>query len=371
MSDKIFNLAPPSFKEAIQLSALLAFAIIAVPFSAGITNGQFHSLPDTLSMITGALISMILSLVPCIVLKFVSGRSLLVAVPCLIATVTMTAIMMATIDLGSNLGIYNFISSFELHLFTGSDLHIIATFYWVIYAYLLGLFLVTGGKVRAHQVELAQSQKVPLQAQLNMFRMQLNPHFMRNSLNIISNLILGRRYDDAQRMADKLAGIFRPPSGIEGLEVELRDELDLIDAYLEVEMARLGDRLHIEMVHDGRAVHALIPDFILPTLVENALRYGVQYSCGPVELRIFSRKDGDRLILTVENEAMDMPKGAPVDEMGGIGLANVRASLDLIFGPNATFESTPLRHGYRATVNIPFRCVASRDCEAAPEPMAA
>ena len=360
------DLMPPRLKEAYQLSAVLIFTIVAILAPLNVLSGQIQNFGEFMPMVTGYFTAVFLSGIPYFALRLAAGRLLLLAVPIMIAGVTGAAILMTAVDIGWFYILHPFFPQARMPVLDLAEQTIIASFYWIQYACLTALLLVSGAarKIRVRETELARSQMATLQARLNMLRMQLNPHFMCNSLNVISSLIVAGRHSDAQRMADKLAEFLRASSAVEGLETELSDELDMIDAYLEVEAARFGERLHVEVQHNEAVEHALVPNFILQPLVENALKYGVQASRGPAEVRVLSHRDRNTLVLSVENEAREAEKDMASPGSGGVGLDNIRSRLTLLFGSDAMLTTESLPNGYRATIRLPFRAASSAKSEA-------
>lgn len=173
-----------------------------------------------------------------------------------------------------------------------------------------------------------------LEAELHMMRMQLQPHFLFNALHAISELI----YRDA-RLADraltKLADLLRLSlrSGVRQ-EVTLAEELEFLDAYLDLERIRAGDALNIQVEVDEDAYGDLVPNLILQPLVENALRHGVRGVADPC-VRIEGRHRHGRLELTIEDNGRGLPIEGVVD---GLGLRSTRARLRGLYGERQTLE---------------------------------
>ena len=189
-------------------------------------------------------------------------------------------------------------------------------------------------------------------AQLAALRFQLNPHFLFNTLNSISALIVTRRNEDAERMTAKLSSFLRnsltcDPAAL----VPLDEELALTEEYLEIESIRFGERLDIDIDCSPEAGAALVPGFLVQPLVENAIKHGVAPSREPVTININASVEAGDLCISVENcvpkEPMQTAFGA------GVGLANVRRRLDAVYGSHASLvtESRDGRHS--ATICIP------------------
>src|SRR5262249_30258396 len=159
---------------------------------------------------------------------------------------------------------------------------------------------------------------------LQALKRQLNPHFLFNTLNSISSLM----YSDVQtadRMISRLSELLRSTLRDDGSqEVTLREELDVLDRYLEIEKIRFDERLRVTLRVDSEASEGLVPAFSLQPLVENALRHGI----GPLEsggtLQIEARREQGRLRIRITDDGLGA-NGQPIRE--GIGLKNTRSRL--------------------------------------------
>ena len=349
-------MVPPKLGEAAQLTLVLWFVVAAIITPGALFSGQVNGIGEFLAIWTGFVTAFILGLLLYFGLRIAAGNPVWLALPLLVTLQTLTAMLQTAADYGGQHVLHMIFEGHRLPDQTPQTILVTAAFYWALDACNIALLWIAAAarKIRLHQVELAEARAASLEAQLNMLRMQVNPHFMGNSLNVISSLIIGGRLDEAQRMADKLAAFLRAATAIEGLETELGEELDMINAYLDVEAGRFGERLDVNVERDAALEPALVPTFILQPLVENALKYGVQRTAGPASLRIRTWRNGEKLALSVENEAESISPSVPPAGTG-IGLANVRSRLDLLFGDAARFDGEPLEKGYRATILIPCR----------------
>ena len=188
-------------------------------------------------------------------------------------------------------------------------------------------------------------------AQLAALRYQLNPHFLFNTLNAISSLIVTRDYAAADAMLAKLSEFLRATLGAdpEGL-IPLEDELATLQHYLEIESIRFGDRLEVEFVSAPDLHDALVPSFVLQPLVENAIKYAVAPSTRPVIVRVEATRDADDLVVMIEDDG----DGAGEARAGiGVGLANVRRRLQVLFGERGTLEAVRRERGFIAIVRLP------------------
>jgi sensor histidine kinase YesM len=209
-------------------------------------------------------------------------------------------------------------------------------------------------ELRATQLETQLAQ-----AQLQALKMQLHPHFLFNTLHAISALI-----DDdvkvARRMIARLSELLRLTlENVGQQEVSLRQELDALERYLEIEQIRFQDRLTVRFAVAPETLDASVPNLVLQPIVENAIRHGIapRSSAGRIEIRA-ERRDG-RIELQVIDDGPGLQR---CDEEGaeefkeGIGLANTRARLRRLYGDEHQIEIKDADEGGLAVrLSIPFR----------------
>jgi two-component system, LytTR family, sensor kinase len=173
-------------------------------------------------------------------------------------------------------------------------------------------------------------------AQLRALRYQINPHFLFNTLNSLSSLILSRRTDVAERMLMNLSTFFRTTLAADPTaDVPLAEEIKLQRLYLDIEQIRFPDRLKVEVSVPGRLAKVRVPALLLQPVVENAVKYGVAKSRKPVTIRIVAYEEAGRLHIKVKD---DGEAAAPaVEDSGGtgVGLRNVCERLTARFGNRA------------------------------------
>jgi LytS/YehU family sensor histidine kinase len=219
------------------------------------------------------------------------------------------------------------------------------------------LFHVNYARRAAIQQEryLAEANVAAQQAQLAALRYQLNPHFLFNSLNSISALIVTGRNKDAESMTNKLSGFLRTSLNANPTElVPLDEELALTEEYLDIESVRFGERLSIAVDCADEACDALVPSFLVQPLVENAVKHAVARSRAPVEIRIHAVMEGKALRIEVSNGlAPDDSDDAIDGTHAGVGLANVRHRLAAVFGKRATLTAGAAGGRFVATIRIP------------------
>ena len=196
------------------------------------------------------------------------------------------------------------------------------------------------------------------EAQLEALKMQLHPHFLFNTLHSISSL-LSRDTEAARRMIARLGDFLRLTLENSGAqEVMLRDELDFLRCYLDIEGIRFYDRLTVRMEVEPQTLSARVPNLILQPIVENAIRHGIAARSTPGVIEIRVRRVGERLRLEVRDNGPGLPAKVGSSRTGrrGIGLANTQNRLRQLYGGLSRFEmSNDTRGGLLVTLEIPFR----------------
>jgi two-component system, LytTR family, sensor kinase len=212
-------------------------------------------------------------------------------------------------------------------------------------------------KYRQREMQTLQLQARLAQAQLQVLKIQLHPHFLFNTLNTISAL-MHQDVELADRMLTRLADLLRLTLDNAGLqEVPLQQELEFIQPYLEIEQARLGARLQVQMEIDPETRDATVPNLVLQPLVENAIRHGIAPRPEGGRLAIRTRRTPGKVQLEVADDGPGLPNpedGVPCRE--GFGLKNTRARLEQLYGPSHQFtlSSGNPGGGLVVTLAIPF-----------------
>ena len=195
------------------------------------------------------------------------------------------------------------------------------------------------------------------EAQLKMLRYQLNPHFLFNTLNAISTLILEQQTELANRMVTKMSSFLRYSLDNNPMQkVTLRQELEALKLYLDIEKVRFEERLNLDLEISEDSKRSLIPSLLLQPLIENAIKYGIVQSEGGGNLRIASKVfAGDLLIeLSDDGPGLALINGQPPPS-NGVGLRNTRERLFELYGNRHSFrlsKSDP--HGLTIHIRIPF-----------------
>jgi two-component system, LytTR family, sensor kinase len=229
--------------------------------------------------------------------------------------------------------------------------------YWMFVGIGHAMLLARRSRERALRESRLEAQLA--QAQLGALEAQLHPHFLFNTLHSLSELV-HRDVEAADRMIVRLSELLRRTlASSPGQRVALREELDLLAPYLEIEQLRFGDRLSVEWAIEPAALPARVPHWILQPLVENALRHGLGPRAAPGRLRIAARVDGGRLALEVSDDGVGLGRPAERTAGSGVGVANTRARLRQLHGDQGRFELAPAPGGgARATIEIPFEAAA-------------
>mgnify|MGYP006273374025 CR=1 FL=1 len=205
------------------------------------------------------------------------------------------------------------------------------------------------------ELTAAQLQARLAEAQLQALQRQLHPHFLFNTLHTISAL-MHRDVDAADEMLARLSDLLRLTlDGVNMQLVPLKEELDFVRKYLDIERTRFGERLQVHVDAEPGTLDAPVPNFVLQPLVENALRHGIGPKVGGGRLEIASRRDGDRLVLTVRDDGAGVRPDRLEAARAGVGLSNTRSRLTHLYGSQHAFEFTaPPGRGVSVTLSIPF-----------------
>ena len=202
-------------------------------------------------------------------------------------------------------------------------------------------------------------------AQLAMLRYQLNPHFLFNTLNSISTLVLLKQTDQANAMLSRLSSFLRytlvnEPTG----QVTVEQEVETLKLYLDIEKMRFEDRLRPRFHIDPAVADARLPSLLLQPLVENAIKYAVTPQEEGADIAIDARKVGDRVQITVVDTGpgSDAAYTVRAEQSTGVGLANIRDRLAQAYGADHRFETqTNIRGGFSVTIEIPHQVQVSEE----------
>jgi two-component system, LytTR family, sensor kinase len=206
---------------------------------------------------------------------------------------------------------------------------------------------------------LLRAESLAHQARLRALRLQLNPHFLFNTLNAISTLVSEAKTAEANRMLARLSDFLRSTlDRSETDEIPLSEEIDFACQYLEIEEIRFGERLRVDISVQPEAEGALVPPLLLQPLVENAVRHAVgRGESGGAIAIVAARQDG-WLTLGVHDDGPGLSREAEAGR--GVGLANTRQRLAELYGTGARLElSASEKGGLAVLVRLPFRATVS------------
>jgi len=203
--------------------------------------------------------------------------------------------------------------------------------------------------------EALEASALAQEALVKMLRYQLNPHFLFNTLNAISTLILDGQGKVANQAIGRLSEFLRHTLDQDPMKkVTLRHELEALNLYLGIEQLRFGDRLRLEFDVDEAALPALVPSLILQPLVENSLKYAVAPREEGGRLRIIAQCEDDRLKLVVADDGPGLPVGVELGEGRGVGFRNTRERLAALYGEHQKLAVRFARPGLRLEITLPF-----------------
>jgi hypothetical protein len=208
-------------------------------------------------------------------------------------------------------------------------------------------------ETREAERRVAAYQQTAKEAEIRALRYQVNPHFLFNTLNSLSSLVMTGRTGEAEAMIMNLSTFYRTSlSGDPMDDVPLSEEVRLQRLYLDIEAVRFPDRLNTEIEIPEELMQLCVPGLILQPLVENAIKYGVSKANRPVTIAISARSERGKLVLTVADDGKG--PGECAEHGTGVGLANVRDRLQARFGSKAGLVThTPQGGGFVVTLAMP------------------
>ena len=215
-------------------------------------------------------------------------------------------------------------------------------------------------KYQERELRAAELENRLAQARLQALQMQLNPHFLFNTLHAISSL-MHHDVEAADRMLVRLSDLLRYAlESTHAHEVSLEKELEFLRRYLEIEQTRFGDRLQVRMEIDPVTLQAHVPNLLLQPLVENAIRHGIEPNARPGLLELKARRDDNILEVIVQDNGQGLKKTSPSGF--GVGLSNTRARLEQLYGAAHRFDFVnPDSGGLVVKIRIPWRSKPKQD----------
>jgi len=228
-------------------------------------------------------------------------------------------------------------------------------FFWIFVAWsALVATLSNAEQQRKHERRLSAVQTAAAAAQLKALQLQFHPHFLFNTLNVLSGLIGIGRSVDAERVIQNLSAFLRHTLAASPDKlVPLKEELEFQRSYVNIQSIRFGNRLRVRYSIEEACNEALTPSLLLLPLVENALKHAMARTEGAVTATIGAQRQGDSLELWVADERDGRDSGESASGFG-IGLVNVRERLRALYGERASLVAGPTRLGWLSRLTIPW-----------------
>ncbi|MCP4723839.1 MAG: hypothetical protein GY863_02325 [bacterium] len=226
--------------------------------------------------------------------------------------------------------------------------------YWIV----IGLCMLTDyqRKNREHVLRTSQMETQLAQAQLEVLKMQLHPHFLFNTLHAISALV---KKDPAlaDRMIGRLGDLLRMTLDRSGeQEILLKEELEFLKLYLEIEKTRFQDRLNVNLNIDKNALDCAVPNLLLQPLVENSIKHGIAKKSSAGEININTEFKDNKLKITINDNGSGLRESADTQLKEGFGLSNTRKRLEQLYGDQHRFYiENSESGGVNVTLVIPCR----------------
>ncbi|HEX7711663.1 MAG TPA: histidine kinase [Sphingomonadaceae bacterium] len=220
----------------------------------------------------------------------------------------------------------------------------------------LYLALLAGEQARGAERREGAFRRAAKAAELRSLRYQVNPHFLFNTLNSLSALVLTGRAEQAEAMIQTISTFYRHSlSDDPTADVPLSEEFALQRLYLDIEAVRFPERLVAAFELPEALADARVPGMILQPLVENSVKHALAPSAGKVTITLAAREEYGRLVITVSDDGRRAPRDGAASAGHGIGLANVRDRLAARFGEQASIVSGPTGAGYATHIRIPLQ----------------
>ncbi len=234
--------------------------------------------------------------------------------------------------------------------------------WYFLFATWSAIFISMTQQQRARLIErrLAEAETAAHAAQVRALRYQVNPHFLFNTLNSISALVMSGRSNRAEEMLMALSTFFRTSLSLDpSANVTLSEEIDLQRLYLDIEKIRFPERLRVDIDIPDHLAAMMVPALILQPIVENAIKYGVSGTRDPMLLSIVAKElDDGRAQIDVTNRLVNSDAGTraarPEHEGTGVGLSNVCDRLQAHYGERAVCRFGPIAGGFQVSITLPI-----------------
>ena len=269
-----------------------------------------------------------------------------------------------TLVLGMAVALYAFVDAWVSGLYSGDQTidvsRVIGLIYldatlllaWSALYYMINFFL----QIEEQNDQLIRLENQATSAQLAMLRYQLNPHFLFNTLNSISTLVLLKQTERANAMLSRLSSFLRYTLANEPTaQVTLVQEVETLKLYLEIEKMRFEDRLRPHFKIDGETIGVRLPSLLLQPLIENAIKYAVTPAENGADIWITARREGQAVRIEVADSGPGGGAGLVSVNSTGVGLANIQDRLTQAYGPGHGFTTKANeRGGYSVIIEIPM-----------------
>ncbi len=233
----------------------------------------------------------------------------------------------------------------------------------LVYALLVAVqhVAVFGSRARARDIRASQLEAQLVRARLDVLQMQLQPHFLFNTLHAVSAL-MDRDTAAARRMLSQLSDLLRVSlSAPDSQEVAVEEEIAFLGRYIDIQRMRFHDRLAVDVRVSPATLRAVVPRLVMQPLVENAIRHGIATRTGPGRIEVEVQRDDGQLCLTVTDNGRGLPAGGMGALRLGVGLRNTQARLQHLYGDEHRFELLNAPGGGTiASIRIPFREIMPR-----------
>jgi two-component system, LytTR family, sensor kinase len=345
---RAFEISPQP-KLALQLSLVLWLAVLSFVMPTAILTGQVQAIAEYVAFFTGLATALLVACGLYLCFRAAAGQPLWLAYLGILFGIIAAAFAQTAADYAGQFLLHAMFRDVVLPMTTPPMVGRTALIYWCLYTCNAALFWLSFVKGHAEKEKALRTE-----AELSMLRLQLNPHFMLNTLSTISDLITESENKEAAEITDKLANFLRSSLQISGSPlITLSDELFAVESFVGIEEIRFQDRLELTIACPADLEEALVPNFILQPLVENVLKHSTSVSGGKIDIAIRCETAGDRLNITVTNNLPEAARMAPSKGLG-IGLANCRARLALLFGSGATMRTDALETQFRVVLEMPL-----------------
>ena len=226
--------------------------------------------------------------------------------------------------------------SARLERYLSSELITDVAIFWIVFALFRGIGYYQRFREREQTASRLQAQLI--QARLQALQMQLNPHFLFNTLNCVSGMMRSDP-DGADEMLERLSSLLRITLAKgQAQKVPLQEEMDVIQLYVSIQQLRFGDRVRHSIEVAPEAWDALVPTMILQPIVENAYVHGISKSLGEGTITIRACVEGDTLCISIRNAGCVPGSFGDAPKRQGVGIANVKARLELHYGSRQSFS---------------------------------